>query len=311
MDLDQLRRDLEPFSFDGPIEHSDPTRSYFRYYGIDFEDRIDVQHRFGCLPDCDFNIALHYFQPDSPRGTVFVMHGYFDHVGIYAHLIEYFLTRNYAVVSYDQPGHGLSGGQRTSIDSFDQYVEVLTHCLSSCDDHCARPWHIVGQSLAGAIIMTHLLRNRYSSASCPFDQIVVLAPLVHPSGWRMGKWMHAVGKYFFRQRKRTFNINSHDDAFLEFLRNRDSLQSTILPMHWVTALKVWIREFHSLPTSSLSITVIQGTDDHTVDWRYNMKVVREKFPNLTIHYLTDGRHQLVNESESLRSNMFDLMDSLF
>ncbi len=82
-------------------------------------------------------------------------------------------------------------------------------------------------------------------------------------------------------------------------------------MRWVTALKAWIVEFHLLPASLLSIVVIQGTDDHTVDWPYNMKVVREKFPNLTIRYLAVGRHQLVNESEPFRKSMFDLIDELF
>jgi len=311
VDLLQLKREMQPFNFQDAFESSDLATSYFRYYGIDFENRFSVQHRFGHVEACGFRIALHYFYPSDPRGTVFILHGYYDHVGIYSHPIEYFLKKNYAVVVYDQPGHGLSSGEQACIENFSQYVDVLEHCLKSCMGECAKPWHVVGQSMAGAIIMTHLLRNRYASEDCPFEQIVLMAPLVQPKGWRIGKWIHGLGKYFFKQRTRTFVVNSHDQQFLEFLENKDSLQSTILPMSWVTALKGWIGEFSILPTSSLSIVVIQGTDDQTVDWVYNMRAVREKFPNLTIHYLTGGRHQLVNESEPFRKSMFDLMDKRF
>jgi|TARA_Y100000310_G_scaffold262094_1_gene271685 lysophospholipase len=310
VDLLQLRRDLKPFSFQDS-HNSDLAKGYFRYYGIDFEDRSDVQHCFGRLKCRDFDIALHYFHPADPRGTVFIMHGYFDHVGIYAHLIEYFLQRKYAVVSYDQPGHGLSSGERVDIDNFGQYVEVLECCLESGQSDCAKPFHIVGQSMAGTVIMTYLLRNTFSPEDCPFDNIVLLAPLVHPSGWRIGKWLHAIGKYLLRQRKRSFSVNSHDPEFLEFLSKRDSLQSTVLPLRWVTALKDWIGEFNELPTSALRVTVIQGTEDRTVDWKYNMKVVSEKFPNLTIHYLSGARHHLVNESEPYRKKMFAFIDALF
>lgn len=311
VDLPKLKQELNPFSFSGTVENSDLASSYFRFYGLDFENHFSVQHRFGYVEGDEFNIALHYFCPVKPRGTVFVVHGYYDHVGIYTHLIEYFLSRNYAVVSYDQPGHGLSTGERSSIDSFSQYVEVLQHCLSICGGNCSGPFHIVGQSMAGSIIMTYLLQNRYTNENCPFDRIVLLAPLVHPSGWWIGRWIHGFGKYFIKQQARSFVVNTHDGEFLEFLENRDSLQSTILPMRWVTSLKAWIRQFHLLPTSLLSVVVIQGTDDQTVDWPYNMKVIEEKFPNLTIHYLTGARHQLVNESEPYRKTLFDRMDAFF
>ena len=311
LDLQQLKRELGPFSFRDDAGNSDLAMRYFRYYGIDFENRFDVRHRFGYLQDGGFNIALHHFCPDNPRGTVFILHGYYDHVGIYAHPIEYFLAANYAVVCYDQPGHGLSTGERVSIDSFDQYVAVLANCLSFCDSHCPGPWHIVGQSMAGAVIMTYLLVNRYTMENCPFERIVLLAPLVHPNGWRIGKWMHALGKFIIKQQNRVFVTNSHDQHFLTFLRNNDSLQSTILPMRWVTALKAWLREFSLLPTSSLGIVVIQGTDDQTVDWSYNMEIVRDKFPGVTIHYLAGGRHQLVNESEPFRKSVTELLDTIF
>jgi alpha-beta hydrolase superfamily lysophospholipase len=38
-------------------------------------------------------------------------------------------------------------------------------------------------------------------------------------------------------------------------------------------------------------------------------VIREKFPEADIHVLTGARHQLVNESEDLREQICQLIDS--
>ena len=64
---------------------------------------------------------VHYFRlPESasPKGTVFILHGYFDHVGLYTQLIDRCLGAGFDVLAYDQPGHGLSSGTLTAIGSF-------------------------------------------------------------------------------------------------------------------------------------------------------------------------------------------------
>ena len=79
-------------------------------------------------------------------------------------------------------------------------------------------------------------------------------------------------------------------------------------MQWVAALKEWIRQFHELPPGNCEVLIIQGTDDNTVDWHYNLNVIAQKFPNSSVHYIPDGGHQLVNESKPLRNEMFGEID---
>lgn len=158
--------------------------------------------------------------------------------------------------------------------------------------------------MGGAIAMTHLLMH----PETPFHKAVLLAPLVHPAGWKLGRWVHAVGKHLIKQQQRIFITNSHDEEFLRFLREDDVLQPDAMPMLWVTALKEWIRQFHDLPSSNCEILIIQGTDDNTLDWRYNLGVITQKFPNSKKRYIFDGRHQLVNESEPLRNELFSEID---
>ena len=43
----------------------------------------------------------------------------------------------------------------------------------------------------------------------------------------------------------------------------------------------WVTEIENHPGSPFPINVIQGDEDGTLDWRYNIKLLEEKFPNMT------------------------------
>ncbi|MBL4584089.1 MAG: alpha/beta hydrolase [Pseudomonadales bacterium] len=301
-----------------PSSATKPTpkqQAYFKYYGIDFENQlVGIGHHFGLFKAAGFDIAAHYFsQPTATnRGTVFILHGYFDHVGLYKHLIEYCLASGFSVVAYDLPGHGLSSGPRASIESFAQYREVFATCMDIVKklDEPTQPWHIMAQSTGCAIAMDYLLRLPQNQASMHFDEIFLFAPLVRPVNWRVSSVMHRAGKYFIESQKRTFTQNSNDADFLQFIREHDPLQPLILPLQWVTALKRWLKEFRRLPQSQLSPVVIQGKADRTVDWQYNIPKIQGKFRQPQIHYLEEGRHHLVNESSPIRDEMFKVVDEI-
>jgi alpha-beta hydrolase superfamily lysophospholipase len=69
-----------------------------------------------------------------------------------------------------------------------------------------------------------------------------------------------------------------------------------------------LKYFKRLPGIIYVPLVVQGQEDKTVDWQYNMPVVKEKFNSAKFFYIKNGRHQLVNESEEIRRLMFSAMD---
>ena len=122
---------------------------------------------------------------------------------------------------------------------------------------------------------------------------------------------HSVARLLLKRVPRHFAVSSHDLQFLDFLKNRDPLQARYLSLQWVSALKQWINHFMHLAPVQYVPLVIQGKQDETVDWQYNIPVVKNKFPAAKVLYLKEGRHQLVNESEEIREPMFAAMDVYF
>lgn len=314
-DVDVVRAALLPVDWADPAPPAGVLREYIRHYGLDFGGRIaGLRHGLGYLDvktplPSHYRIAVQLFQVPAPRGTVLLIHGYFDHVGIYDHVIEHLLARDFDVVAFDLPGHGLSTGDQAAIDDFAEYQHVLDAILDGmAQTRLVVPLSVVAQSTGGAIIMEWLLRARSDATSSPFAAVVALSPLVRPAHWPLNRVLYYLMRPFRRQVARKFAVNSHDKEFLAFLRGGDPLQSRWLPTRWVGAMKRWIPRLENATPCEYPLVVVQGDEDGTVDWRYNLGVIRAKFPCGSVHMIPTGRHQLVNESPGLRARVFAALD---
>lgn len=308
-DLARLQSQLRPLDLSAAPAPGDAETAYFRYYGIDFTAASSavpqpVRHWFGHFPSGRYEIVAHYFEPPEPLGTCFVLHGYFDHAGLYRHVIEFCLQRRLAVVIYDLPGHGLSTGERATIADFAEYRQVLADAVERFRQRAPRPWRAVAQSTGGAVLMDYLL----AAPQPEFEHCVLLAPLVRAMGWRGIRLSYALGRPVLNQIPRRFGTNSGDAAFVEFVAHHDPLQARILPLPWVGAMLKWERWFRRLPASARAPLVIQGQRDLTVAWRHNLRVIREKFPRARVLQLAQAQHHLANETAEIRAKMFAAVD---
>ncbi len=284
------------------------AQRYFDFYGIDFP-ALQSAHTLGVMEAGGHRIACHYYHPQgTARGTVFVLHGFLDHVGLFGHMIRLALELGFAVFAFDWPGHGLSSGEPTAIDRFDRYRDVFSDVLERArHDGLPGSWHVLAQSMGGAIAMDYTLHaaSRPDAAERHVlpARLFLLAPLVRPAGWHMVRLAYYLRRWFTRSIKRPVPDNSTVPAFLRFLHDQDPLQAWRIDVSWVHALMRWQRDFHDYPPCDVPVTVFQGDDDATVDWRYNLARVREKFPAAEVFMLPGARHHLANEDPELRAHL--------
>jgi lysophospholipase len=308
-ELDALRAALRPLLPGTPVVLTPEEDAYLRHYGIHFtEEFANLIHHFGAIAAPEHRIAAHLWIPADAVGTAAVIHGYFDHTGLYGNLIRHLIDKRLAVLSFDLPGHGLSSGAPATIESFQHYVDAFDACLAALGGHLPQPWHLFGQSTGGAIAMDWLLANGYTRETSPFAQVVLLAPLVRPHLWPVNRVFYEVARRFISERPRTFTNNADNPEFLAFLRDRDPLQARSLPVQWVTAMLAWKRRFESRRATDIAPLVVQGRADRTVDWRYNMKTISRLFEP-RVFYIPEARHHLVNESPAVRAQIFEAIDA--
>jgi len=306
----QLRESLSAIDFKESIADDLLTSSYLNHYQLDqLQPPFPFRHSIGCFDSLSYRLVCQYFAvPDEHRqGTVVVVHGYYDHVGLFRHVIEFCLARGLSVLTFDLPGHGLSSGDPASIDSFDYYSQALVDCLQVArNSSVAGPWHVLAQSTGAAAVINCLLcRGRFQLSG--LDKIVLLAPLLRPIGWKSGLLKFHLMRWFVKQTKRDFATNSHDEEFLRFILARDPLQTRYLKVDWVRSLKSYLEMFEQASSSDAALHIVQGTEDTTVDWRHNLPALTTKFPAARTHIIDGARHHLVNESIEYRKKIFTVV----
>ncbi|MHC4122566.1 MAG: alpha/beta hydrolase [Planctomycetota bacterium] len=299
-----IREELRPLDRVDSQNYPVSVIDYFRFYGLDFEGE-GVEHVFGTFESGGQTLVGHIYKPKNYKATVFVLHGYFDHCGQLNHLIKYLIEADFAVAAFDLPGLGLSSGERGAIDDFSQYSRSLIDFYDKVKMHLKGPYHFVGHSTGAAAFLDCLLTN----GDTVFDRIVLTAPLIHCAAWEQTKISYNEKVKFLKSVPRIFRKNSSDAEFLKFIKQKDPLQSRMIPLKWVRALHNWNDKIADLSACEKSVKIIQGASDTTIDWRFNIKFLRDKFSNVDVSLIENARHELFNESADIRKEVFSEVSS--
>ncbi|RKG30930.1 alpha/beta hydrolase [Acinetobacter tianfuensis] len=304
---------LEKLNLNRPYAPSLELQSYRRLYAL---DALDCEHWQGYVEMPLFKLHVQVFQPkltegQKVKGTVFLLHGYLEHSGIYQPIIREIIDQGFSVLTYDLPGHGLSNGSPASIQNFDHYQQVL-EAVHKYVKHAAQlpqPWLGIGQSTGGAIWMHHLLAFAQRRENPYVDRVLLLSPLIRPA--KTAWWHNSVGLGIIRRIKREvprhFRRNNHNPEFLRFVRLKDPLQPRMMGMDWILAMSKWMQEMEQRPACRIPVWLAQGAQDQTVDWRYNIEFIRRKFRLQTLLMLEEGSHQLINERADIRAALTGLI----
>lgn len=315
LDLPVPSRDSTPQLL-APLDLSQdytPSVEIIAYRHLYALDQLDCQHWQGYIEMPLFKLHVQVFQPklEKVKGTVWLQHGYLEHSGIYQPIVHEILEQGFSVITYDLPGHGLSNGSAANIQNFDHYQQVL-HAVYEKIKHAQQlpqPWLGIGQSTGGAIWMHHLLDFAEQRKNPFVQRVLLLSPLIRPakSAW----WHNPIGLGIIRRIKRQvprhFRRNNHNPEFLRFVRLKDPLQPRMMGMDWILAMSKWMLEMEMRPACRIPVWLAQGAQDQTVDWRYNIEFVRQKFRLQTLLMLEEGSHQLINERADIRAALTGLI----
>ncbi|WNO08913.1 alpha/beta hydrolase [Teredinibacter sp. KSP-S5-2] len=285
------------------VQQPEELGSYLSFYGFDRLMELECcRYGLGYIDTDLGSMLVHQWQNNEAIATIVVVHGLFDHVGLYLKLIEFLLLNGYSVIAFDMPGHGLSDGERVSINNYEEYANVIRSVVKEWKSRKSGPLYAIGQSNGCAALMTLLLSQPNSNV--PIDKFVMLAPLVRVKMWWWVKLAYALAGKILKTVHREFSNNSHDKAFTQFIRYHDPLQFNRVSVRWVGALIQWVNQFDHFQSSDISVLVIQGDADETVDWQWNREKIESKFSNLKYVTIPGAMHHLVNEGAEWRGQCF-------
>ena len=69
-------------------------REFCRFYGIDFSTAMPgLEYRLGTVASGIYSLAVHRWRQANATSNLLLVHGYYDHSGLFNKLIEYGLSR--------------------------------------------------------------------------------------------------------------------------------------------------------------------------------------------------------------------------
>ena len=130
-----------------------------------------------CLTSDGLTLHTEHALPEGdPKAVVLLVHGYGEHSGRYAHVIDRLVRGGYAVYTLDHRGHGKSEGVRAYCDYMEQFVDDLKLYFDPITAAYPNQKHfVVGHSMGALISLA--FTQRYQSQ---IDALVISGAPVIP-----------------------------------------------------------------------------------------------------------------------------------
>lgn len=97
---------------------------------------------------------------ETPKAVMTITHGVGEHIDRYQNLVNILVPSGYALVGYDQRGHGRSEGLRGHIDSWEQYRGDLGNFLKLAASLVPNlPMFLYGHSMGSLIVLDYIMRT--------------------------------------------------------------------------------------------------------------------------------------------------------
>jgi alpha-beta hydrolase superfamily lysophospholipase len=106
------------------------------------------------------NLFIREWRPSStPRALVAICHGFNSHSGMYAWCGDQFAQNGMVAYALDLRGRGKSAGERSYVDSFDDYVDDLSRLIEFAKSRePGRPVIVLGHSAGGVTACLYALQ---------------------------------------------------------------------------------------------------------------------------------------------------------
>ena len=103
-----------------------------------------------------------YYQAWLPDGdckaAILIVHGLGEHCGRYGNVVDYLVSRGYALYGFDLYGHGKSDGKREFVKSMADYTDTITQYKEMIQEwQPDKPLFILGHSMGGLLVPFYLL----------------------------------------------------------------------------------------------------------------------------------------------------------
>lgn len=248
------------------------------------------------------SIAAHLWSNNQSK-LVVMAHGYTDNCGYLKPIQRWYLEKGFDVVCLELPGHGESGGPRADVERIETYLEIYEQVLPEIFVLNYSEFIFYGHS-TGNVGMIEYLLNGFPHQ---FKSMVMGTPLIRSFLWKLSRFGHdTLGRYVKRLPKRPVVTSNPEYHRLEKL---DSKPFKSVPMHWYSELIKWNDKLlQDRRTSHQKMTVIFGSRDTVIDYKFNRDFMETRFPDAKIEVISGSDHTLHYQKKIHTDQFYSILE---
>lgn len=268
----------------------------------------------------EFNFTSHkmrlfgqYWQPETVKAVVVLVHGFGEHSSRYADFVVPRLLKNgYAVVSYDNVGHGRSEGKRGHCPGYDALLDILQLLIDRAKGlYPGSPMFLYGHSMGGNLVINHTLRNKPdikgAVASSPYLRLAF-----DPPKWKLvlGKLLLGIAPGITMPSGLDSNAISRDQAEVKKYNEDPLVHDKVSPMFSFPIMEAGEWAIENASGLQRPMLLIHGTADELIDHN-GSKEFATNTPLADLVLFEGGYHELHNdlEREKALKTIIDWLDS--
>lgn len=235
----------------------------------------------------------------AARGRVAFVHGFGEHGGRYVHVLRWFAARGLDAHVLDLRGHGRSGGRRTFVRAWGEYLDDVQAYLQTIDG--AAPLFLVGHSMGG-LVVARALQAR-GPALPPLAGAALMSPFLRVK-MQLPAWKVSAGRTlsrwlpWFRLPTDIDVAKLSRDPAVGRAYLADPLVEKGATTRWYTeAMGAQEAAFADASRLTLPLLLMHGEDDGVVDVEgtrrlFELAATKDK----ELRTWPGGRHELFNET---------------
>lgn len=255
----------------------------------------------------EFNFTFHstnfygqYYTPKKCKATIVLVHGMGEHSNRYSSfVIPKLLEANFAVVTYDQFGHGLTQGKRGHNPGYSTLLDTLDLVISKTNDLFKdKPLFLYGHSMGGNVVINYGLRKKQHVSG-----IIATSPLLalafDPPKWKMtaGKIIRRLAPALTLPSELDATAISRDAGEVQKYKSDPLVHDKISANYSLAVFEAGEWAVANAQLLKVPTLVVHGTGDQITSHHASELFVQNSNNMAQIKLFQDGYHELHNDLE--------------
>lgn len=244
------------------------------------------------------NIYGQVWKPNEEvKAVVCLVHGLGEHSSRYKILPNALTRQGFALIAFDQHGHGKSGGKRGHTPDYQAYMDNISHLLEEASTRFpGKERFLYGHSLGGNLVVNYALRFNPD-----IKGIITTGPwfrLTHPPRPLLQKLAQKLNKFW--PSFRTFNgvraVYLSHNGVKNVINERDSYMHPWISVRtYLTAEEAGRWALEHACELNYPMLLLHGGEDHVTSVEASKEFSTKANHNCTLHVYEGLFHEIHNE----------------